>query len=251
MRQLLLILSLFAVYCSLVTAKTPRDFSVVAYLPEWRYEGANWDTIFGTVTHLILFSIEVSPRGELGALDRIPRPELLNEAKEARTKHQKKLLLCVGGNGRSAGFGPMVTSPSTRATFISRLVSICKEKGLDGVDYNWEYPGYTFGRGYNEEQTVTDYRGFNALLTETKKEFDKAGLILTLAYYPDEKQERLLLQGSAVSSASLLHMMSYDQPGKHSTMEFAMKVADQGARILPPKSLTLGLPFYSRWPEPR
>ena len=37
-----------------------EHFSVVAYLPEWRYDGANWETIFQTVTHLILFSIEVN-----------------------------------------------------------------------------------------------------------------------------------------------------------------------------------------------
>jgi GH18 family chitinase len=43
-----------------------------------------------------------------------------------------------------------------------------------------------------------------------------------------------------------MHMMSYDQPGQHSTMEFAQKVGAQGAAILPPALLTLGVPFYGR-----
>jgi GH18 family chitinase len=64
------------------------------------------------------------------------------------------------------------------------------------VDYNWEYPGYTFGQGYNDAQTTKDYAGFNALLKETKTAFDAAGLLLTLAYYPDGKQENLLREGN-------------------------------------------------------
>jgi hypothetical protein len=40
-------------------------FAVLAYLPEWRYEGANWDTICQHVSHLIVFSLEVAPSGAL------------------------------------------------------------------------------------------------------------------------------------------------------------------------------------------
>ena len=87
---------------------------MAAYLPEWRYEGANWVTICGTVTHLILFSIEVTPTGAPAALDRIPRPELMSEARAAATASGTKLLLCIGGNGRSAGFSPTVASKKKR-----------------------------------------------------------------------------------------------------------------------------------------
>ena len=64
------------------------SFQVAAYLPEWRYEGANWATICATVTHLILFSIEVAPTGALAALDRLPRPELMLEVRHINdTRH--------------------------------------------------------------------------------------------------------------------------------------------------------------------
>ena len=33
------------------------SFAVAAYLPEWRYDGANWESISKHVTHLILFSL--------------------------------------------------------------------------------------------------------------------------------------------------------------------------------------------------
>jgi len=36
---------------------------------------------------------------------------------------------------------------------------------MAGVDYNWEYPGYSFGKGYKAESEVeADYKGLFALL---------------------------------------------------------------------------------------
>ena len=43
-----------------------------------------------------------------------------------------------------------------------------------------------------------------------------------------------------------MHMMAYDQGGEHSTWEFAEEKARQGAKLLPPAKVTLGLPFYGR-----
>jgi hypothetical protein len=39
--------------------------------------GANWDTISGHVSHLILFSLEIGAGGKIIAKDRIPRKELM------------------------------------------------------------------------------------------------------------------------------------------------------------------------------
>ena len=71
-------------------------FAVASYLPEWRYEGANWDTICQYSTHLILFSLEVGPGGEITALERLPRADLLKLAREAATRHRTALLICFG-----------------------------------------------------------------------------------------------------------------------------------------------------------
>lgn len=226
-------------------AHAHSDVMVAAYLPEWRYEGANWVDICGTVTHLILFSIEVTQEGSLGALDRIPRKELLEEAKAAATAAGTKLMICVGGNGRSGGFSATVASPKARRRFVKALVGLCEKAGFDGVDLNWEYPGYVMGRGYQSEDVIRqDYVGLRKLVGELRAALgDRA---LTLAYYPDERQEKLLQEGGFADDVDAMHMMSYDQPGRHSTWEFASRVAEQGAAILPPAKVTLGLPFYAR-----
>mmetsp|Transcript_148455 Transcript_148455/g.458725 ORF Transcript_148455/g.458725 Transcript_148455/m.458725 type:complete len:298 (+) Transcript_148455:152-1045(+) len=159
-------------------------------------------------------------------------------------------MLCFGGNGRSDGFSPMVRSKKRRAIFLKELGRLTVELGLDGVDYNWEYPGYRFGTGYlSEEEIRADYKGLSRLIRETKEFFAAQGTpkVVTMAYYPDGRQEDLIKHYKIDQRADLLHMMSYDQPGaQHSSTEFGRKVADQGRAVLPPEKLTLGLPFYGR-----
>ena len=73
---------------------------------------------------------------------------------------------------------------------------------LDGIDYNWEYPGYRLkikiklkaipmsrmGLGYLEEKEVLkDYEGLASLLRETKLLFKESGRVVTMAYYPDTR----------------------------------------------------------------
>lgn len=224
--------------------------SVVAYLPEWRFEGANYERISEHVTHLLLFSLEPSGSGGIIARDRLPRASLLEEARRATRKHGTELLLCFGGNGRSAGFSKMVSSRKRRARFLELLASLLRELDLDGVDYNWEYPGYSFGSGYMpDEQVEKDYSGLRRLVKETKAMFRETKIrgSVTLAYYPDGRQENLIRKHGIDKYVDLMHMMTYDQNGEHhSTYDYAVKSARQGASLLSAGQLTLGLPFYGR-----
>ena len=113
-----------------------QGLEVAAYLPEWRYEGANWRDYSAVVTQLILFSLEVTPVGRLSAFDRLPRKELMEEARAATRETGTKLLVCVGGNGRSAGFSAAVANKERRQRFVDSLVSLADKYDLDGVDLN-------------------------------------------------------------------------------------------------------------------
>ena len=74
--------------------------------------------------------------------------------------------------------------------------------------------------------------------------------VITMAYYPDVRQETLLAAGNLSGAVDLMHMMTYDQGGgHHSTYKFAETAAQQGVRIFgadQAHKLTLGLPFYGR-----
>lgn len=124
-----LLLSLRSVCSELDHDFSEQKFAVVGYIPEWRYEGANWDYICRICTHVILFSLEPGPDGSIEAIDRIPRPPILALALEAAHRHKSKILICFGGNGRSNGFQSLVRSASARKRFVSNLVDLCQTYG--------------------------------------------------------------------------------------------------------------------------
>jgi len=243
-----------SVMCALLCVGTVRAYedevAVAAYLPEWRYEGANWDQITKRSSHLILFSLEITPAGGIGALDRLPRPELMQQAREAATKNGAYLTICFGGNGRSAGFSPMVRSDKARKNFVQNLAALLEKYSLDGVDYNWEYPGYQFGRGYlPEPEVAADYSGLLKLFRETRLKLG-TGKQITMSYYPDVRQEQTLSRDGFDKHLDLLFSMSYDQGGtQHSPYELAVKSISQAYDAkLPMDKMCVGVPFYGRSP---
>lgn len=149
----------------------------------------------------------------------------------------------------------MVANAKARARFIAAGVQLCDEHDFDGVDYNWEYPGYDFRSGYQAEaQVVADYRGLAALVRETKAATGWGGRTLSLAYYPDVRQERLLADivlGDDPAVVDWLHAMAYDQgQGHHSSFLFAEKVCMLSQRhchlrlpLLPPLSFLFSPAF--------
>eukprot|EP00906_Rhabdomonas_costata_P022215 RCo032125 len=177
-------------------APTAPSFAVVGYLPEWRFgwEPDRWGSVSAHLSHLILFSLEVTASGGLSALDRFPSPAQLRLAQEARQKVGTRLLVCLGGNGRSGGFGPAVGKKKTRRKLAENLALFCEQHGLDGVDFNWEYP-----------DQASEWKGLFHLLADTRAAFERhrmaasgasaedtrrTPVVITMAYYPDGQQER-------------------------------------------------------------
>jgi len=279
-------------------APAPARTVVFGYLPEWRYAGANFDTMAQALTHLALFSAEPAADGSLAGLDRLPSGEALAAARAAAARHGCALVVCFGGNGRSAHFSAVVRSAAKRKAFVANVAALVKNLSLSGVDYNWECevarprtradarrprprrdvrlsrdappararpippaprspaprspaprppdPGYAFGRGYGAEtETAADYRGLRLLVRATRAALGPAAA-LTLAYYPDGKQEAALARG--FEAADLFHAMTYDAPGAaHAPVELAERaIAGARAAGLPLGKVTLGLPFYGR-----
>ncbi len=223
-------------------------FSYVGYLPEWRYEGANFVTLSEHLSHLILFSAEPTADGKITGLDRFPRQELLAEARAAATASGCKLMLCFGGNGRSSGFSAMVRNKYKRGKFVAATLELLRSTGADGVDINWEYPGYEFGRGYLAEAEVEkDYKGLALLVSELRAALG-AGRPLTAAYYPDGRQEALFLKHGIHKDVDLMHAMTYDASGgHHSPMSLAQDAISKARSAgLPLEKVTIGLPFYGR-----
>jgi GH18 family chitinase len=225
-------------------------------LPEWRYGSFNFEETFKTLSHLLFFSVEPTSDGALTGLDRLPSAEALAAAHAARAAHGTKLLLCVGGNGRSSGFGPAARRRTARKRLVQNIVDLVLKLDLDGWDCNWEYPGFTFGGGYaSDGEVAVEWDALASLLRESRIALDAAlklrgrPAVVTAAYYPDGRQEGLLAARRVTDSVELLHAMAYDAPGAggHSPLSLAQNVITRAqAARLPLRSIALGVPMYGR-----
>ena len=72
--------------------------------------------------------------------------------------------------------------------------------------------------------------------------------LVTLAYYPDGRQEALLVQHGAANASDMVHAMAYDAgQGHHSPVALAATaLSGAAAARIPSGRLTIGLPFYGR-----
>ncbi len=130
----------------------------------------------------------------------------MEEARAASRQHNVALLICFGGNGRSAGFAPMVASKSARKRFVKELVALMDRYEFDGVDFNWEYPGYRFGTGYLPDAEVEkDYNGLLLVLNETRAALGPDAPI-TMSYYPVRREQST---ASRLTQRAPKHIVGY------------------------------------------
>lgn len=203
---------------------------VVAYLPDYRVDAIDVDSAWiDPVTDLIYFSLAV-PEGGVFNADMIRRDHL-QKIKKLQKQKDCRLLLCIGGWGRSDGFDTVAAHPNQRAKMIESLATLCKELGFDGVDYDWEHP-------QNQDQ-IDQYA---LLIKQTASHFAKHGLMVTVAQASWQD-----LGHQAYDALDRVHLMSYDQAYPQATLEHARQEVDRLIQWgCPPRKIALGIPFYGR-----
>lgn len=205
-----------------------KNFVVVGYLPEYRI--AKWSPeSLGPVTDLIYFSLRMTPEG------RLAKAPLSDEARRklqsARRAGARRLLICVGGGGRSDGFARMATGSILRQEFVETLLDYCRVNHFDGADFDWEFP-----RGQEQTAALAD------LVTETRRAFGQHGLLVTAAQSPWQDLGR-----RAYEALDRVHLMSYNHRFPQATLKKSQQDLDQLIeRGCPAAKIALGVPFYGR-----
>jgi chitinase len=82
-----------------------------------------------------------------------------------------KVLLSVGGQGWSRNFSDMALIEQSRQSFAQSCVVLVNQYGLDGVDIDWEFPGYA-GEGGNKYQPE-DKQNYTLLLKAMRQAFNR------------------------------------------------------------------------------
>jgi len=124
-----------------------------------------------------------------------------------------KVLFSVGG--WTAGgwiFSQMSETKENRAKFIHSMIHFMKYFGFDGLDLDWEFPGYDM---LPEVPTnPKDKEHFTFLMRELRQAFDVDGYLLTFAAAADPyKADNAYELEKIVDSVDWFNIMAYDYSG--------------------------------------
>jgi len=124
-----------------------------------------------------------------------------------------KVMFSVGG--WTAGgwiFSQMAETRETRQMFIKSAVHFLKYFGFDGLDVDWEYPGYDMLP--EVPSNPEDKQHFTLLMQELRQAFDVEGWLLTFAAAPDPYKAANAFELDKVKDVvDWMNLMSYDYSG--------------------------------------
>ena len=208
------------------SGKPRNGFLVIGYLPDYRDLNPEWGNC---LTDIIYFSAQPGAGGGLDTS--LLKESTLQALRTMKDRYGTRIFISVGGWERSQGFTPMVMDAQARKRFEDNLLAFSLAHGLDGVDFDWEFP-----------ENDAQYQGYAALLQEIKTAFQPHGMLISMALSSDGDLNRSVYQ-----YADRIHVMSYDHPGMHSTYDQAVQdmnyfIAGGFAKA----NLYLGVPFYGR-----
>ena len=202
-----------------------RQFVVVGYLPEYRMESVD-DSRLSAITDLVYFGIVPTTNGAFPS-DPVPNADL-QKLEQMKQRLGCRLLVCVGGAGRSEGFKVLCSSDGSRNRFVRALYQYCLNHGFDGVDYDWEHP-----------KDATEMADYVRLLRETKAVFARSKMLVTMAQAGWQD-----LGQSGYATVDRVHLMSYDHPFPQATLDKSTNEIDRLVKWgCPTEKITLGLAF--------
>lgn len=199
-----------------------------------------------------------------------PFTELWDEVAKLKAKYPHlDMHVSVGGWGAD-GFSEMSADDTKRATFVQAAVDLLKDKNLDGIDIDWEYPiGPDWGQeissspddGVNFIKLLSDLRvALDTLGKETGKYYSISIAVPASTWYVEKID--VVKVASIVDSMKL---MTYDYYGSWSSQtghqanlynnpldpDWGGWSSDQSVALylnagVPAEKLILGVAFYGR-----
>lgn len=203
------------------------NFVVVGYIPDYRLQG--WTRKVGPLTDLIYFGMSCPTDGRFDQ-EAISKKNLA-AVFEIKQQSECQLLFTIGGWKKSGGFPALAKDSALRFKFIQNARAFCLSNGFDGIDYDWEHP-----------EGPQQLGAFEELLRETREEFARHKLIVTIA--------QAGWQNFGQSSYEIVdrgHLMSYDHDFPQATFEKTKADVERLFKAgCPRQKIILGLPFYGR-----
>ena len=129
------------------------------------------------------------------------------------TNPNAKYMVAIGGwnDSKDKKWSDLLASDSKITAFVSAAVTFLETYGFDGLDLDYEYPGYD---GHGRDAPDTDKPGFTSLVKKLRAAFDPKGFTLTAAV---SASKTIVDEGYEVAELAkyldAIHLMSYDLHG--------------------------------------
>ena len=178
-----------------------------------------------------------------------------------------KILISVGGWGKSNGFSDAAIRQSSRDSFVRSAMEYVEHYQIDGVDIDWEYPAQA---GAGNIHRPEDKQNFTFLLRDLRAGLDSLEMVnqrdylLTIASAAGQRYLSLTELDIAHQYLDFINIMSYDFSGSWSDttahhanlypsssgysarMSAAQSVEWHQLAGVPKEKLVLGIPFFGR-----
>ncbi len=179
--------------------------------------------------------------------------------------HGVKLLPSIGGWNDSYNFPGIAADPAKRQVFIQSCLDLIDTYGFDGIDLDWEYPGYAPHNG-----TPADKYNFSLLVQELRLALDAHGQIrdqefmLTSCFGASAERMENIEWENVLPYLDMVNLMTYDFHGSwdalsnHHTplypategnpewcVDGAFQLLTQNHGV-PPGVINIGVAFYGK-----
>jgi chitinase len=206
----------------------PPQFVIVGYLPSYRVETFRADQA-RMLTDVILFAVEPRPDGSLD--DSRLTPQVWQKVEREMQGVAARRLVSVGGWGRSDAFASVTADPKRRSRLVEELAKLCERHKLGGIDVDWEHPA-----------GPVENANYAKFLQELHARLTRQDCIVTTAVAPWKPPP-----AETFAYIDRVHLMAYDNGGRHSTLELAFDSVDKLLELgVPAQKICLGIPFYGR-----
>jgi len=176
-----------------------------------------------------------------------------------------KVMVSIGGWTMSDNFPTIAASPTLRAKFAGECNRLIKFYNFDGIDIDWEYPGYAPHSG-----TAADKVNFTLLLQNIRDSLNALGTLknayykLSACFSADPALMQNIQWSNVVPLLDMINLMSYDFFGawdcvaNHNSPLYSTPVGNaafntnsafltlKNIHNVPPNKINLGVAFYGR-----
>lgn len=246
---------------------------VLGYFPSWKWKAGDGTLTSARIPFEKLSTINYAffvpmPDGSIVGKDSVgdriylqgrPDESLISLAH----RHGVSVVLSIGGWDDSENFPAVASTSTLRREFAHACLDAVRRYGFDGIDIDWEYPGFREHNG-----TSNDRANFTFLLAAVRDSLDisgrRAGGRLTLtAAIPSGGGNLEHIDVTAIALIlDQLNIMTYDYYGSwdpvanHNCPLYSSAGADPARCVdssfklfrrgfgIPGSSINLGIPFY-------